>query len=148
MPVRPLLRLTSLDLTCFRLFVLRSRFFVLVFFFGGGGGGGDGETHYISRCLCFTGKWSCTDCFLVPNEYFCHILHRLKSLPLFSVRDLRHRRQPTFIKDTKRLSYKIYDEQLFLEVMEEQRFVPLKFSALYRNDNEVADVAEMDVEDA
>ena len=51
-------------------------------------------------------------------------------------------------KDTKRLSYEIFDEQLFREVMEEQLFVPLKFSALYRNDNEVADLAEMDVEDA
>lgn len=84
----------------------------------------------------------------MPNEYFCHILHRLKNPPLFSVRDVRHRRQPMFKKETKRLSYKIFDEQLFREVMEEQRLVPLKFSALYRNDNEVADLAEMDVEDA
>ena len=76
----------------------------------------------------------------MPNEYFCHILHRLKSLSLFSVRDVTHRRQP--------MSYKIFDEQLFRELMEEQRLVPLKFSALYRNDNEVADLAEMDVEDA
>ena len=53
-----------------------------------------------------------------------------------------------FNKETKRLSYKIFVEQLFREVMEEQRLVPLKFSALYRNDNEIADLAEMDVEDA
>ena len=84
----------------------------------------------------------------MPNEYFCHILHPLKSPSLFSVRDVTHRRQPMFKKETKRLSYKIFDEQLFRELMEEQRLVPLKFSALYRNDNEVADLAEMDVEDA
>ena len=59
----------------------------------------------------------------MPNEYFCHILHRLKNPPLFSVRDVRHRRQPMFKKETKRLSYKIFDEQLFREVMEEQRMV-------------------------
>ena len=47
-----------------------------------------------------------------------------------------------FKKDTKTLSYKIYDKQLFLEVMEKQRFVPLKFSALYHNDNEVANLAQ------
>ena len=80
----------------------------------------------------------------MPSEQFCHILQ-----PLFSVRDgFRHCRQPMFKKETKRLSYKIFVEQLFREVMEEQRLVPLKFSALYRNDNEIADLAEMDVEDA
>ena len=68
--------------------------------------------------------------------------------PLFSVRDVSHRRQPVFAKHTKRVSVKIYDEQLFREVFEEQDFISLKANALYENDEEVPDIAELDVEDA
>lgn len=60
----------------------------------------------------------------------------------------KHRRQPIFRKETKRLSYKVYEEQLFRDVFQEQNFVTLKTTALYENDREVADISEMDVEDA
>lgn len=84
----------------------------------------------------------------MPTEFFSHILHRLRSPALFSVRDVSHRRQPVFTKHTKRVSYKIYDEQLFREVFEEQDVISLKANALYENDKEVPDIAELDVEDA
>lgn len=66
---------------------------------------------------------------------------------MFSVRDVSHRRQPVFAKRTKRVSYRICDEQLFREVFEEQDIISLKANALYENDKEVADITELDDED-
>lgn len=53
-----------------------------------------------------------------------------------------------FSRVTKRLSYKVYDEQLFRELLEEQQIITAKVEALYQNDSEVADISQMDVEDA
>lgn len=53
-----------------------------------------------------------------------------------------------FAKETKRISFKIYEEQLFRVIFEEQDVVTLKAKALYQNDKEVPDISEMDVEDA
>ena len=51
-------------------------------------------------------------------------------------------------KETKRLSYKMYDEQLFREFLEKQHSIPAKVEVLYQNDSEIADISEMNVEDA
>ena len=56
------------------------------------------------------------------------MLYRLKSPPLNSVRDVGHRRQPMFAKETKKLSFKVYEEQLFRELFEED-FVTSKAKA-------------------
>lgn len=53
-----------------------------------------------------------------------------------------------FSRVTKRLSYKVYDEQLFRELLEEQQIITANVEALYQNDSEVADISQMDVEDA
>ena len=76
------------------------------------------------------------------------MLYRLKSPPLFSVRNVRHRRHPIFTKETRRLSYKIYDEELFRKVLEEQSIIATNVKALFHNHSEVADIAEMDADDA
>ena len=76
------------------------------------------------------------------------MLYRLKSPQLNSVRDVGHRRQPMFAKETKKLSFKVYEEQLFRELFEEQDFVTSKVKALYQSDKEVPDISDMDVEDA
>ena len=47
-----------------------------------------------------------------------------------------------------RLSYKIYDEELFKELLQEQNRIAAKVEAMYHNDSEVPDISEMDVEDA
>ena len=61
------------------------------------------------------------------------MLYRLKSPPLNSVRDVGHRRQPMFAKETKKLSFKVYEEQLFRELFEKQEFVTSKAKALYQS---------------
>ena len=48
----------------------------------------------------------------------------------------------------KRLPYKIYEEQLLRELVEEQHSIPAKVEALYQNDIEIDDITEMNVEDA
>ena len=85
----------------------------------------------------------------MPHEYFSHMLHRLESPSLFSVRDARHRRQPIFRKEARRLSFKIFEEQRFRDVLEEQFTVVYKPAALFNNDMEVHDeVSDMDAEEA
>ena len=76
------------------------------------------------------------------------MLHRLESPRLNSVCDVSHRRQPIFKRIVSRLSYKIFEEQTFKRMLEEQDALLFKPQALFSNDNEVPDVSEMEAEDA
>lgn len=67
---------------------------------------------------------------------------------LNSVRDVKHRRQPIFKRSTRRFSYKIFDEESFQWLLEEQKDLHYKPMALFRNDEEVEDISEMGVEEA
>ena len=96
----------------------------------------------------FIAKWYSLDCYQVPPEYFEHILHRLGSPVASSAREARHRRQPIFRKKALRLSYKICEEDIFKEMLEEQDSLCYKPEALFHQDNEVPDISDMDVEDA
>lgn len=88
------------------------------------------------------------DCLQVPAEYFSQMLNTLESPALDSIRDTVHKRQPMFRRKARRLSYKIYEEELFRRLLEEQDMLQLKTGALFRNDTEVPDISDMDVEDA
>ena len=94
------------------------------------------------------GKWCHIDCFQVPERYFRHILHRLESPRLDSVRDVSHRRQPIFKRTARRLSYKIFEEQTFKRILEEQDSLLFKSHALFSNQDEVPDISNMEVEEA
>lgn len=53
-----------------------------------------------------TAKWCHVDCFQVPVQYFYHMLSRLGSPMLDSVREVKHSRQPIFKRKTRRLRMK------------------------------------------
>lgn len=95
-----------------------------------------------------TAKWCRVDCHQVPEKYFAHMLNRLGSPMLDSVRDVSHRRQPIFKRNARRLSYKIFDEQTFKGLLEEQDSLQFKSEALFRNHDEVPDVSDMEAEKA
>lgn len=95
-----------------------------------------------------TGKWCHVDCFQVPKQYFQHILYRLESPMLDSVRDVSHRRQPIFKRAARRLSFKIFDKQKFRGMLEEQDTLPFKPAASFCNHEEVSDLGEMNAEEA
>ena len=84
----------------------------------------------------------------MPVEYFAHLLNRLGVPVLDSVRDVRHSRQPIFKRITRRFSYKIYDEEKFKRLLDEQDVLEFRPAALFRNQEEVADISEMDAEEA
>ena len=102
----------------------------------------------LKLCLSSPAKWRSVDCFQVPSQYFTHMLQSLGSPGLDSVREVRHRRQPIFKRSSRRLSYKIYDEELFRTLLEDQSTVQYKSGALFCNDEEVPDISDMNVEDA
>lgn len=95
-----------------------------------------------------TAKWCHVDCFQVPVQYFYHMLSRLGSPMLDSVREVKHSRQPIFTRKTKRFSYKIFDEESFRLLLNEQDALQFRPVALFRNHEEVADISEMDAEEA
>ena len=78
------------------------------------------------------------------------MLHRLGIPQLDSVRDVKHKRQPIFKRNTRRLSYKVYEEDTFRRLLEEQDALQYRPGAFFRNDQEVAvaDISEMDAEEA
>ena len=88
------------------------------------------------------------DCFQVPAKYFSHMLSRLGLPTLDSVRDVKHLRQPIFKRSTRRFSYKIFDEENFFRLLDEQNVLQFRPGALFRNHEEVPDVSEMDAEEA
>lgn len=88
------------------------------------------------------------DCYQVPEKYFSHMLYRLGSPILHSARDTQHKRQPIFKRNTRRLSYKVFEEETFRGVLEEQSSLAYRPGALYRNDVEVPDISDMDPEEA
>ena len=67
---------------------------------------------------------------------------------LDSVRDVSHRRQPIFKRETRSFSYKIFDEQKFKIMLEEQETLPFKPSASFCNHEEIPDLGEMNAEEA
>ena len=67
---------------------------------------------------------------------------------LDSVRDVSHRRQPIFKRETRRFSYKIFDEQKFKRMLEEQETLAFKPSASFCNHEEIPDLGEMNAEEA
>lgn len=99
-------------------------------------------------CLSFPAKWCSVDCFQVPSQYFTQMLKSLGSPDLDSVCEVQQRRQPIFKRISRRLLYKIYDAELFKTLLEDQSTAHFKSGALFRNDKEVPDISNMNVEDA
>lgn len=93
------------------------------------------------------GKWCHMDCFQVPEKYFSHMLYRLGVPVLHSACNTQHKRQPIFKRNTRRLSYRTFEEK-FREILEEQDSAVFRPGALFRNDEEVPDISEMDAEEA
>lgn len=81
-------------------------------------------------------------------KYFCHMLSRLDFPTLDSVRDVKHCRQPIFKRNTRRFSYKIFDEESFRRLLDEQDVLQFRGQALFRNHEEVADISDMVAEEA
>ena len=67
---------------------------------------------------------------------------------LDSVREVKHRRQPIFKRNTRRFSYKIFDEESFRRLLDEQDVLQFRGQALFRNHEEVADISDMVAEEA
>ena len=65
---------------------------------------------------------------------------------LDSVRDAPHLRQPIFKRRARR--YKIFNEETFERLLEEQDMLQFRPRALFRNRDEVPDVLEMSPEEA
>ena len=76
------------------------------------------------------------------------MLSRLGLPSLDSVRDVKHIRQPIFKRKTRRFSYKIFDEENFRRVLDEQNVLQFRSTALFRNHEEVPDISEMGAEEA
>ena len=95
-----------------------------------------------------TAKWCHVDCHQVPEKYFAHMLNHLGRPMLDSVPDVSHCCQLIFKRSARRLSYKIFDEQTFKELLEEQDSLQFKSEALFRNHDEVPDVSDIEAEKA
>ena len=67
---------------------------------------------------------------------------------LDSVRTVRHSRQPIFKRNTKRFSYKIFDEESIRRLLDEQDVLQFRPGALFRNHEEVPDISDMAAEEA
>ena len=67
---------------------------------------------------------------------------------LDSVRAVRHSRQPIFKRNTKRFSYKIFDEESIRRLLDEQDVLQFRPGALFRNHEEVPDISDMAAEEA
>lgn len=74
-------------------------------------------------------------------------LYRLGVPVLHSACDTQHKRQPIFKRNTRRLSYRTFEEK-FREILEEQDSAVFRPGALFRNDEEVPDISEMDAKEA
>ena len=84
----------------------------------------------------------------MPEKYFSHILYRLDVPVLHSARDTQHKRQPIFKRNTRRLSYRTFEEEKFREILEEQDSVAFRPGPLFRNDEEVPNISKMEAEEA
>lgn len=67
---------------------------------------------------------------------------------LDSVREVKHCRQPIFKRITRRFSCKIFDEESFRRLLDEQDVLQFRRRALFRNHEEVEDISNMVAEEA
>lgn len=65
-----------------------------------------------------------------------------------SVRDVPHCCQPIFKRKAQRLAYKVFNEESFERVLEEQDMLQFRPRALFRKNDEVPDMSEMEAEKA
>lgn len=67
---------------------------------------------------------------------------------LDSVREVKHCRRPIFKRITRGFSYKIFDEESFRQLLDEQDVLQFRRQALFKNHDEVEDISNMVAEEA
>ena len=66
------------------------------------------------------GRWIKVDSHQVPKIYFEYFIGRL-NIQVNAVRDVSHKSQPSYKGTTRRISYKTYDLDPFIEALEESK---------------------------
>lgn len=79
----------------------------------------------------YSGRWFRIDVFQTPVEYFNHILRKIGAPFVDGVRKMRHLKHPMMVTESIRFSYKIFEEELFIRMLQEQHDVPIKINAAY-----------------
>lgn len=82
-----------------------------------------------------TGKWARIDSHQVPTSYFQHFLVQVNA-PINSVQLRPHKSQPHYRRATEKVSYKLYDPELFFAALEEQDLVSVKEEVVFCGDEE------------
>jgi len=78
------------------------------------------------------GKWFKIDCPQVPIQHFLNLLGQLRC-PLYGVRQTRHAKLP-YSRATRRLSYKLFDMEQFLQVFQDFN---IKYTKLFCGEREL-----------
>lgn len=79
------------------------------------------------------GRWVKIDSHQVPTQYFEYFIGKL-NVKVNAVRQVCHKAQPSYMSRTRRISYKIYDSDIFLEALDESELV-LNTEVLYSGNN-------------
>ena len=82
-----------------------------------------------SIIIFLTGRWVKIDSHQVPKDYFEHFLYKLK-VKANSVRLIAHKSQPSYQSLSRKVSYKIFDQTKFFEVLDEGE-VPFEEEVVY-----------------
>jgi len=77
------------------------------------------------------GGWIKVDSHQVPKIYFEYFIARL-NIQVNAVRDVSHKSQPSYQGTTRRISYKTYDLDPFIEELEESK-INLNSEILFAN---------------
>lgn len=81
---------------------------------------------------CISARWVKIDLMQTPEIYARHILWKLNS-PVHSVRKMPHLKQPIMVGSSIRYTYKIFDEDVFVSLFDEQKDIPLQMNAAFSN---------------
>ena len=79
------------------------------------------STEHFSDIVSFLqGRWTKADSHQVPKIYFWYFIGRL-NIKVNAVRDVSHKSQPRYQGTTRRISYKTYDLDPFIEALEKSK---------------------------
>ncbi|CAH3043435.1 unnamed protein product [Porites lobata] len=88
---------------------------------------------------CLRGRWVTISFPQVPARFFGHLASHL-GCQVNSMRQIPHKKPPFYKKTTKKVSYKIFSLNPFVEALHEQDIVRFKGSLMCSGDDEVVNI--------
>ena len=91
------------------------------------------------KLSCFTGNWQTVEFIMVPYTFFQQLLKDLDDPQPNAVRNMSHWRPPILKSCARKVTYRLFDINIFKEALQKQTTLPLKEQVHWSGDREACE---------